>query len=262
MSSKPFIPWFFSDLVGDTLHLTNAQFGSYCLLLGAMWNAGGYLPDDPDELARIGRVRNGGWPGTWRALQRFFVAENGTITQKNLLARVAKHRDISTSRAQASAVRWSNSAGVLSRGSTEFPLSHPKPLKSNKPRHASGYAKRMQPEPEKKDDPKGSYPSSPQQLAASPSGRPDGPTGDAGDQKGSNVNRNEARAEIVATMGEDFAVSTFDRALFQEGPPMILQPATGWAYGNLDRRAGGILRKHGIKLERPLRAVAPVAKQA
>ncbi len=85
MSRAPFFKLFFSDLVGDTLHLTNAEMGSYFLLLGAMWNAGGPLENDTARLARMARCSPKVWPRMWSAIGPFFIVDEAGVTSPRLL---------------------------------------------------------------------------------------------------------------------------------------------------------------------------------
>jgi hypothetical protein len=61
MSERPFMQLYVSDFIGDTLQLSTEQIGAYMLMLMAMWNAGGTLPDDDVKLSRVVRmpVKNG-----------------------------------------------------------------------------------------------------------------------------------------------------------------------------------------------------------
>lgn len=95
MSSKPYFKLYFSDLAGDTLGLSDAEMGSYVLLLGAMWNRGGSLPLDVKELARIARVSPAKWPKRWLRLKRFFILSRASFTHKRLSEERKKVAEIS-----------------------------------------------------------------------------------------------------------------------------------------------------------------------
>jgi len=52
MTAKPWMPFYVSDYLGDTSHLTQAEHGAYFLLILYYWQHGG-LPDDDAQLARV-----------------------------------------------------------------------------------------------------------------------------------------------------------------------------------------------------------------
>lgn len=100
MSSKPYFKLYFSDLAGDTLRLSDAEIGSYVLLLGAMWNAGGALSFDHKDLARIARVTPAKWGARWQRLKPFFVVKGGRVTHKRLTEERKKVDEISSVNSQ------------------------------------------------------------------------------------------------------------------------------------------------------------------
>lgn len=81
MSKSPFMQFYGSDFVGDTMELDAAEVGAYVLLLIAQWNRKGKsLPDDPKKLQRITRTgRN--WPKIWASIQHFFDKDEDGIFQ-------------------------------------------------------------------------------------------------------------------------------------------------------------------------------------
>lgn len=103
MSSAPYFKLYFSDLAGDTLHLTTEQIGAYVLLLGAMWNAGGKLPNDPAMLARIARVSPKRWAKVWPGLMPFFEFDH-EVTHRRMTADRQKWDQISQDRKNISAL--------------------------------------------------------------------------------------------------------------------------------------------------------------
>lgn len=111
MPSKPVIQFFFSDFAGDTLGLSDAEVGSYLLLLGAMWNAGGYLPNDSNRLRRIARCPPRYWAERWAVLLPFFQIAAQGITNGRLLDDLAHVEATQAKRSQAgekgAAARWS-----------------------------------------------------------------------------------------------------------------------------------------------------------
>lgn len=131
MSAKPFFKLFFSDLAGDTLHLSDAEFGSYMLLLGAMWNAGGRLPSDPARLARIARCSPKVWGRRWSILASYFDQDDGHVNSARMTREIKKVEHLTAERSAA------GKAGNEARW-----------LKSNDTPIANGIAKPSQPEPE------------------------------------------------------------------------------------------------------------------
>lgn len=102
MSSAPYFRLYFSDLAGDTLHLSDAEMGSYVLLIGAMWNAGGRLDPDEESLARIARCPPDKWARRWARLARFFaVADDGSICHKRVTEDREERARISAERSEA-----------------------------------------------------------------------------------------------------------------------------------------------------------------
>jgi uncharacterized protein YdaU (DUF1376 family) len=84
MSKHPYMQFYQSDFIGDTLHLNTEQLGAYMLLLMAMWNAGGQLPNDDKLLARITRVSAKRWHLVGSEVMEFFQIEGNFITQARL----------------------------------------------------------------------------------------------------------------------------------------------------------------------------------
>jgi len=69
--SRPWMPMYWGNYVGDTGHLSTLQHGIYLLLIGHYWQHGG-LPDDDQQLANITRMPLDGWLEHRRVIQRFF----------------------------------------------------------------------------------------------------------------------------------------------------------------------------------------------
>ncbi|MGX5827988.1 YdaU family protein [Mesorhizobium sp. 43Arga] len=103
MSERPFMQLYVSDFVGDTLPLSTEQIGAYMLILMAMWNAGGRLPDDDAKLARVARLSLKRWRSISADLLRFFEREAGEIGHKRLTRELHKAQVKSEARAAAGA---------------------------------------------------------------------------------------------------------------------------------------------------------------
>jgi uncharacterized protein YdaU (DUF1376 family) len=93
-----------SDFVGDTLHLSTEQIGAYMLMLMAMWNAGGTLPDDDVKLSRVVRMSLKKWRAISADLLTFFERASGEISHKRLTKELRKSLVKSEARAAAGAL--------------------------------------------------------------------------------------------------------------------------------------------------------------
>ncbi|MCX8282459.1 DUF1376 domain-containing protein [Phyllobacterium sp. 0TCS1.6C] len=103
MSERPFMQLYVSDFIGDTLHLSTEQIGAYMLLLMAMWNADGSLPDEDTKLARVVRMSVKKWRSISGDLLPFFVKADGKISHNRLTKELQKSASKSQSRAAAGA---------------------------------------------------------------------------------------------------------------------------------------------------------------
>lgn len=139
MSERPFMQLYVSDFLGDTLALSTEQIGAYLLLLMAMWNAKGTLPDDDAKLARIVRMSVKKWRSISPELMVYFDRFEGIVSHHRLTFEIEKSERQSESRA---------SAGARGGAATA--------LKNNKQRPASAAAKQVAkpqhlPEPYRKE---------------------------------------------------------------------------------------------------------------
>lgn len=103
MSKLPFMQLYVSDLIGDTLHLSTEQFGAYVLLLMAMWNAGGSLPNEEAKLARVSRLSVKKWRSVSDDLMAFFDVSEAVISHHRMTKDIKKSESKSQSRAAAGA---------------------------------------------------------------------------------------------------------------------------------------------------------------
>jgi uncharacterized protein YdaU (DUF1376 family) len=129
MSERPWMPFFPTDFIGDTTHLTVTEVGQYLLLLMAMWNNDGELPNDPKRLARMARSR-----AVSPEVMDFFDHDGaGNITQKRLLKELDRAKQLSQRQSSIAKKRWAKEAN---------------PLESNEPADATAYAAPMPPQPQ------------------------------------------------------------------------------------------------------------------
>lgn len=101
MSERPFMQLYVSDFVGDTLLLSAEHIGVYLLLLIALWNAGGELPEDEVKLARVARMPVESWRTIWAELTPFFDVSEGKISHGRLSRELLKSASKSLSRSEA-----------------------------------------------------------------------------------------------------------------------------------------------------------------
>ena len=114
MKPDAWMPVYIGDLLADTMHLTYAQFGAYCLLLFAYWRLAAPLADDDAMLAAITRTSPVEWRKLRPILSPFFKIEDGMWRQKRCDEELA-----AASRRQARASAGGNArAGNKQRLST------------------------------------------------------------------------------------------------------------------------------------------------
>jgi uncharacterized protein YdaU (DUF1376 family) len=82
--SIPYMPLYTSDYLGDTFHLTTLEHGAYLLLLMALWNNDGELPNDPEKLRKVSRLSRANWKKVWPSIEEFFEVSCDSICQKRL----------------------------------------------------------------------------------------------------------------------------------------------------------------------------------
>ena len=88
MKGSPWFPFYPRDFLGDpnVLALGNAEIGIYILLLAAMWQEGGTLPNDPQYLRKLVRTEGRWWKRRWDSVSKLFVfSDDGrTFSHKRL----------------------------------------------------------------------------------------------------------------------------------------------------------------------------------
>lgn len=102
--SRAWMPFYGADFIGNTLHLSRGEIGSYVLLLWHHWEHGS-LPADQTELRRIARVEPGPhWPKIWEKLGPLFhplLDSPGRIVQRRLCRELHRTAEISSKRKAA-----------------------------------------------------------------------------------------------------------------------------------------------------------------
>lgn len=96
--SDTWMPFYVTDYLGDTMHLSTTQHGAYLLLLLACWKAGGDLPDDDSQLCSITRLPPADWKKCAPVLRRFFDAADGLLSHGRVKKELLKAKDLSERR--------------------------------------------------------------------------------------------------------------------------------------------------------------------
>lgn len=75
MTAMPYMPFFISDYLADTAHLTPLEHGAYLLLIMNYWQREGPLPNDNRRLAAIARMTIDDWQKIRPTIEEFFRVE-------------------------------------------------------------------------------------------------------------------------------------------------------------------------------------------
>lgn len=94
------MPFYVTDYLGDTMHLSTTQHGAYLLLLLACWKAGGELPDDDSQLAAITRLPVSDWKRSAPVLRRFFDSVDGVLLHGRVKKELDRAKELSAKRAE------------------------------------------------------------------------------------------------------------------------------------------------------------------
>lgn len=85
MSEAPIWPVSTGDLIADTTHLDEAEFGAYVRLMLAQWRNGGRpLPNEPERLCRFSGVTPGRFKKIWPVIEQFFDVTDAGISQPRI----------------------------------------------------------------------------------------------------------------------------------------------------------------------------------
>ncbi len=117
MSDLPYMPFYVSDYMGDTAHLTTLEHGAYCLLLMNYWQTQKPLPANPAKLARIAKLTSEEWAEMADTLAEFFQVDANIWAHKRVDAELERakaklEKAISAGKASAAARRNSGSTPV------------------------------------------------------------------------------------------------------------------------------------------------------
>lgn len=84
MSDIPAMLLWTDAYASKTDHLTTLEHGAYFLILKAMWNSKGYLPNDEVRLSRIAKLTLDKWRKISKTIMEFMTIEGSRITQNRL----------------------------------------------------------------------------------------------------------------------------------------------------------------------------------
>jgi uncharacterized protein YdaU (DUF1376 family) len=103
--ANPYMPLYTGDYLRKTRRLTDREHGAYLLILMALWDEGGSLAFNLDDLKQIARVpaKTRNWEtSVWPKIAPFFIISEGRISHGRVsetLADLADKRKINTERA-------------------------------------------------------------------------------------------------------------------------------------------------------------------
>lgn len=124
--SRPWMPLYVSDYLGDTGHLSTVEHGAYLLLIMHYWQAGS-LPGDDAKLARICRLHADEWAAIRETIAEFFDED---WTHGRIEAEMAKASEIINKRSAAGKAGASARYGKCYGKRSDLPKqthSHPQP---------------------------------------------------------------------------------------------------------------------------------------
>lgn len=126
-NALPYFPFYPRDFVVDVQHMPAEAVGAYMLILCAAWNNGdrpGYLPNDPEVLAPIGKLSRAAWGRCGKLiLGALKVSEDGAWVYSKRM--VIEWEKVAAKCAQASEAGKASAASKAARraGDVQRPLS-------------------------------------------------------------------------------------------------------------------------------------------
>lgn len=92
------MPFYVTDYLGDTMHLTTVQHGAYLLMLLACWKAGGALVDDDAQLSAITRLSAADWKKNAPVLRQFFAQADDRLEHRRVITELGRAKELSEKR--------------------------------------------------------------------------------------------------------------------------------------------------------------------
>ena len=144
-ATRPWMPFYVRDYLGDTSHLSTVEHGAYLLLIMHYWLNGG-LPADDTKLARIARLPPAEWSAVRDTVAEFFDegwqhkrvdAELATTAEKYARrSKAGREGGIASGRARQ---RGTNAEAMLpeKRSNAEAMLNQPQPQPQPQPHNTN-----------------------------------------------------------------------------------------------------------------------------
>lgn len=130
------MPFYVSDYLSDTTHLTTMEHGAYLLLILAYWKRGSALPEDDEYLRRICKLSRKNYTTVKESVFQLFELRDGFWTHKRLEKEILKSCKRSTDAQRARNARTT----VVQRGHNGRSTSHSKStLTSNSTSEEASY---------------------------------------------------------------------------------------------------------------------------
>jgi len=103
------MPMYWGDYFGDTMHLTTEEHGAYLLLLGIYWRRAKPLPDDDRWLASVTKMTTKKWKMVRPNIIEFFDISDGLLIHKRV------EKEILRSSGRLQSARVAGRAGGLAK---------------------------------------------------------------------------------------------------------------------------------------------------
>lgn len=226
--SDVWMPFYISDYLDKTMHLTRDQHGGYMLLLMACWKGDGRLPRDPGQLAGIVKASAAEWRKLAPVLLPYFDDDGVYLTHRRVMKEREKAERLSAARRESGRLggrprKQSESEkealGFREQklGETPSDVARPSPAELAVPSETANISKRRR--------------------AVSLA---DGETASCAWRGPAEIR------EAFAALGDEWCRSYLDHCTWQDVPERALIPATGYAATMIKREARSILVKNNI----------------
>jgi len=116
MSNRSYMPFFVTDYLADTAHLSRSEHGAYLLLIMAYWMAGEALPENDQKLAKMAHATHQEWSSLKLVIADFFTVENGKWHHKRIdnELRIADEKDLQRKKLSEERKEYARRGGLRS----------------------------------------------------------------------------------------------------------------------------------------------------